>query len=309
MTTPETRTKLTHGSLFAGIGGFDLGFERAGIETVWQVEIDPFCRKVLEKHWPNVKRFEDVRKCHGTWELRPVDIVTGGFPCQPHSQAGRRKGTADERWLWPEFLRIVCELRPRFVVVENVSGLLTSGMGDVLGGLAASGYDAEWQSIPAAAFGAPHIRERVWIVARERNVADSESVGRRNGEAAHIRTSGREGDAPGDGSGLLAYSPILRMEEQQLSAEGQVSVADADRSREVRHAAIAGLPDWSGGEMGQPQPLTEFERPSGREIERDFRGIPHGVSRRVDRLKSLGNALLPQIAEWIGRRIVEAIQV
>jgi DNA (cytosine-5)-methyltransferase 1 len=293
--------QLTHGSLFAGIGGFDLGFERAGIKTVWQVEIDPFCRRVLERHFPGVQRFDDIRECR---YLSYVDIITGGFPRQPHSQAGRRKGTSDERWLWPEYLRIVRELRPLFVVVENVAGLLTSGMGDVLGGLASSGYDAEWQSLPAAAFGAPHIRERVWIIARERNVADPEGMGWGNGPTADFWPTNREGDASWDCRGVLADSPIVRMEKQQLPTERQIPVADADRSGEIRHSSIAGFPDWAGGEMGQPKPLTEFERPSGREIERDFRGIPHGVSRRVDRLKSLGNALLPQIAEWIGRRIL-----
>src|SRR6185312_5367478 len=153
------------GSLFAGIGGFDLGFERAGFKTIWQVEIDSFCRRVLAKHFPEAERFEDVRDC-GKHNLRPVDVICGGFPCQDISNAGKRAGIDGERsGLWSEFARIIGELRPRFVVVENVAALLGRGMGRVLGDLAEIGYDAEWQVISAAEMGALHLRERVWIVA------------------------------------------------------------------------------------------------------------------------------------------------
>ena len=158
----EAKPLITHGSLFAGIGGFDLGFERAGIKTVWQVEIDPFCRKVLEKHWPEVKRYGDIRDCR---DMPHVDIVSGGFPCQPVSLAGKRRAQSDKRWLWGDFERAVCDLRPRFVVVENVPGLFTAGFGDVMGGLAALGLSAEWAVFSACEFGAPHTRERVFVVA------------------------------------------------------------------------------------------------------------------------------------------------
>jgi DNA (cytosine-5)-methyltransferase 1 len=156
----------TFGSLFAGIGGIDLGLERAGWECRWQVEIDPFCRHVLEHHWPDVPRYGDIRGLD--WSgVEPVDLLAGGFPCQPFSVAGQRRGKDDERWLWPEFAAAVRALRPRHVLVENVPGLLAGhgGMGDVLGDLAQLGYDAEWDSVPAAAVGAPHLRYRVWIVA------------------------------------------------------------------------------------------------------------------------------------------------
>ncbi|MDY6895180.1 MAG: DNA cytosine methyltransferase, partial [Thermotogota bacterium] len=156
---------ITFGSLFAGIGGFDLGLERAGMECKWQVEIDPFCQKVLAKHWPEVKKYEDVRKV-GKHNLEPVDLICGGFPCQDISNAGSRLGLAGKRsGLWAEYYRIICELRPRFIVVENVSALLVRGFGVVLGDLATCGYNAEWQCFPAAYFGAPHPRDRVFIVA------------------------------------------------------------------------------------------------------------------------------------------------
>jgi DNA (cytosine-5)-methyltransferase 1 len=154
-----------HGSLFSGIGGFDLGFRRAGIETVWQVEIDEYCRRVLARHFPDARRFTDVREVGGQ-NLPSVDILSGGFPCQDISNAGKRAGIDGERsGLWSEYARIIRELRPRYVVVENVAALLGRGMERVLGDLAACGYDAEWQSIRASDVGAPHRRERIWIVA------------------------------------------------------------------------------------------------------------------------------------------------
>jgi DNA (cytosine-5)-methyltransferase 1 len=181
--TLAERPRLTVGSLFAGIGGFDLGFERAGFEIKWQVEIDPFCRAVLAKHWPDVRRYEDVRECcsgllkrsredgrcavcgRRDW-LSKVDVIVGGFPCQDISFAGNGDGLSGERsGLWWEFARLIRELRPRYAVVENVSALLVRGLADVLGELAAYGFDAEWCRVSACAVGAPHMRQRVFIVA------------------------------------------------------------------------------------------------------------------------------------------------
>jgi DNA (cytosine-5)-methyltransferase 1 len=156
---------LTFGSLFAGIGGFDLGFERAGMRCVWQVEIDDYCQRVLAKHWPDVRRWDDVRTFPpaGDWY---ADVICGGFPCQDISNAGKRVGITGERsGLWTEFARVIGVVRPRIVVVENVAALLGRGMGTVLGDLSELWYDAEWHVVPAAAVGAPHIRERVWILA------------------------------------------------------------------------------------------------------------------------------------------------
>jgi DNA (cytosine-5)-methyltransferase 1 len=155
----------TMGSLFAGIGGFDLGFERAGFKTNWQVEIDPYCQKVLAKNFPEAERYGDITCC-GFENLAIVDVVTGGFPCQDVSHAGRRIGIDGARSsLWREMRRIIRELQPRFAVVENTSGLLDRGMERVLGEMAEDGLDAEWTVFPACAFGAPHPRNRVFIVA------------------------------------------------------------------------------------------------------------------------------------------------
>lgn len=128
------------GSLFSGIGGFDLGLERAGMTVKWQVENDPYCNRVLAKHWPDVTRYGDIKTIDWS-EVEHVDLICGGFPCQPVSLAGKRQAQADERWLWPEFARAVCALRPRYVLVENVPGLLSKGLGDILGDLAALGME------------------------------------------------------------------------------------------------------------------------------------------------------------------------
>lgn len=261
---------MTVGSLFAGIGGFDLGFERAGFEIKWQVEIDPFCRAVLAKHWPHVRRYEDVQEVHATGRgyfytcqepgwcedcLEPVDVICGGFPCQDISHAGAGAGIDGERsGLWREYARIVRELRPRYVVVENVAALLDRGMGKVLGDLAESGYDAEWQVVPARAVGAPHERERVWII---------------------------------------AYPAGNRL-------EGNVREAAAQTVLNVAPQALAAW-DASGSPFGEWQQLL---------AESGVCRVADGFARRVDRpkhrLKALGNGVLPQITQWIAERIREA---
>lgn len=157
-------------SLFAGIGGIDLGLERAGMNTVGQVEIDPFCQRVLARHWPEVPRHDDVRTTAEWWAEKqrpPVHVVAGGFPCQPFSTGGLRRGTADERWGWPWMADVVRAVRPQYVLVENVANLLRdeTAFGWLLGDLADLGFDAEWGVLRASDFGAPHRRERLYLVA------------------------------------------------------------------------------------------------------------------------------------------------
>ena len=170
---PQHRCNMTHGSLFTGIGGIDLGLERAGFQTIWQVESDPYAIRVLEKHWPKVRRHDDIRTFppDGSWPT--PDIISGGFPCQDLSVAGERAGlNAPRSGLWWQMLRVIRVMGPRIILVENVPGLLSGGGGGwartFFGSLAESGYDAEWDCIPAAAVGAPHLRYRVFVVAYAR---------------------------------------------------------------------------------------------------------------------------------------------
>ena len=160
-------------SFFAGIGGFDLGLERAGHKCVAQVEIEPFCLKVLAKHWPNVPKFGDIRELTGT-ELPKAELWCGGFPCQDISNAGKRAGIHGERsGLFFDLTALIRMVRPGLILLENVAAILGAGyeeaddsaMAEVLGELAASGYDAEWDRVPAAFCGAPHYRSRVFILA------------------------------------------------------------------------------------------------------------------------------------------------
>lgn len=157
-------------SLFAGIGGIDLGLDRAGMTCVGQVEIDPFCRRVLARHWPDVPRHDDVRTAGEWWHAEcyrpPVDLITGGFPCQPFSDAGRRRGIEDDRWGWPWMADAIETIQPRMVLIENVVGLHRSpAFGKVLNDLHTLGFDAEWTVLSACAVGAPHARERLFVLA------------------------------------------------------------------------------------------------------------------------------------------------
>ncbi len=160
--------KLTHGSLFSGIGGFELGAEMAQIETLWNCEIEDFQGKILSKRFPYAKRYKDITKTEG---LRYVDIISGGFPCQDISVAGKRKGINGERsGLWSEMFRIIREIGPKYVIVENSPALTISGLEQVLCDLSKVGYDAEWQCISNYAFGYPHKRERLYLIAYSNEV-------------------------------------------------------------------------------------------------------------------------------------------
>lgn len=310
---------MTHGSLFAGIGGFDLGFERAGIRTLWQVEIDPYCRRVLAKHFPEAIRFEDVRTV-GRHNLPYADIISGGFPCQDISNAGKRAGIDGERsGLWSEYARIIRELRPRYVVVENVAALLGRGMERVLGDLAACGYNAEWQSIRASDVGAPHRRERIWIVAypergrrrQSTGIADSAQESFRKEEwpeSAFVFRSSRETTLP------HANASGFRRSNTANEIDGPTVHRGWD-ARNVPGAVGTAVSDDDGERFAQLQRERPTTRTSGStipyadpwwKIEPNVDRVADGIPDVVDRLRGLGNAIVPQIGEWIGRRIIDA---
>lgn len=241
---------MTAGSLFAGIGGFDLGLERAGFEISWQVEIDRYARRVLAKHWPDVPRHWRVQDV-GAANLDRVDLICGGFPCQDISSAGTRAGIEGARsGLWSEFARIIGELRPRWVIIENVSRLVRAGLDRVLWDLASIGYDAEWDHIEARDLGAPHRRSRIWIV---------------------------------------AYPNSGRQSPQRPTHYDHGSDAQWDHVGRCRARILGQAPDPRA-----PWP-----------VEPDICRVAHGVPSRVDRLRGLGNAIVPSIARWIGQRIIE----
>jgi len=163
---------MNFGSLFSGIGGLDLGLERAGMTCLWQSEINPYASRVLAKHWPATPNLGDINDID--WRTVPtVDLVCGGYPCQPFSLAGVRRGENDERHLWPMFAECLRVVRPRFALLENVAGHLSLGFGQVLADLASIGYDAQWDCIPAAAVGAPHLRDRVFVIASRTNMVNT----------------------------------------------------------------------------------------------------------------------------------------
>ncbi len=267
-------------SLFAGIGGIDLGLERAGMTCVGQVEINPFAQRVLAKHWPHVPRHDDVSTFRGD-EFGPYDLLTAGYPCQPFSTAGQRRGEDDPRHLWPHVLRIVRHVRPRLVLLENVTGHLALGFGRVLGDLAESGYDAEWDCIPAAAVGAPHRRDRLFVVAHTDSQRPQGSEDRSRSE-----TLGLEGRQP-------ARSGAAGSGGRPAVADGPGEHGDRVRRPRPADARVFAL-------HGAPRRLAW-------PTESSLGGIPNGLPARLDadRLTALGNAVVPQVAEHIGRRILE----
>lgn len=272
------------GSLFSGVGGLERGLELAGLGTVaFQCEIDPFCRQVLAKHWPNATRYNDVREVgHGTAR---VDVLCGGFPCQDVSLAGKRAGLSGERsGLWYEYLRVIRELAPSIVVIENVLGLRTRGLRDVLAGVADLGFDAEWCDLSAEEVGAPHRRRRLFIVAAhpERIVVRGEPgwLGRscwaRAAELANHGDAGTSAHADSEGE----PQPQRRLANQWRRASDGGWRPPVSPIRGVD----AGVSDRMDGGLGSRMPTEKHGR----------------------RLKALGNAVVPQCAELVGRAILEA---
>ena len=352
---------MRFGELFAGIGGFSLGLERAGMKCKWQVEIEPYARAVLKKHWPEVPKHEDVRTFPPQGDYS-VDLICGGFPCQDISVAGKGAGLAGARsGLWYEFARIIGDIRPRYVLVENVGALLTRGMDSVLGTLSTLGYDAEWHVIPASAVGAPHRRERVWVVAYA-NVPDGKNVwpnsGSRDERAGAQRFSERRAILPiGCGSReepdvphAVGQRDAVRRHgspcEQGLAerrgdagrserdsgprcagqaGQGACDVADAE-GVSGRAGLCEGGSQQDGNQSGdgcgdvpdsdcagreqqrRPEPVPKkqpsAERGGWWSVEPDVGRVAHGVPSRVDRLRCLGNAVVPQVVEIIGRAIL-----
>jgi len=288
--------KLRVLDLFSGIGGFSLGLERTGsFETVAFCEIEEYPRKVLAKHWPDVPCYRDVRDLTAAKLAADgitVDVVCGGFPCQDISFAGKGAGLEGERsGLFYEIARIVGELGPRYVILENVGALLSRGLDAVLGTLASLGYDAEWHCIPASAVGAPHHRDRVWIIAWPTagwNVANPASAGARR---------------PANGGiALVAHAGCERL------AQGWDALANtAGRGRQGQGQS---LEPFNPAPLIQGQAINAFDGRLGDiwRTEPNVGRVVNGVPDRAHRHKALGNAVVPQIPEIIGHAILAAIK-
>ncbi len=376
--------KLRVLDLFSGIGGFSLGLEMTGgFETVAFCEIEPFAQKVLRKHWPDVPIYDDVRSLDAA-RFGTVDCVTGGYPCQPFSLAGKRGGEKDDRHLWPEMHRLVASIRPRWVVAENVVGHIGMGLDQVLSDLEGEGYTCWPVVIPACAVDAPHRRDRVWIIAHTEQGSSGRRADKPVGRQEGRTPVGRHSE--GDGRGDVPHTASARREEGERrtvqaprdntrrgrperpgGGDGSGAVADADSQREPQPGGpVSDIGGWlgNGGEQGvvadadserrngcaakhrkngreksqgsgnAPAPHSNYvqgQQPGGDApdngrgsgegqgsgisgstaptrwlSEPDVGRVAHGIPRRVDRLKGLGNAVVPQVVAMIGHAILEA---
>lgn len=277
---------MRHGSLFSGIGGFDLAAQWMGWQNVFQVEKELFCQKVLEKNFPQVKRYGDIKQFNGTKYRGAVDVISGGFPCQPASTAGKRAGTKDVRWLFPQADRIIGEVAPCLVVLENVPGLISleDGMAfeSVLSSLENRGYETWPFIIPACGVDAPHKRDRVWIVAYSKAHND-----RRIKREIHQANGGQIG-------GLLSTSFGTGA---GLCGEGSTTIAACQGFSEgrIRGRYEAQLAESTNNYRKYNWNSFPTESP--------ICGGDDGIPDRVDRVKALGNAIVPQVAYEIFKAI------
>jgi len=285
--------KLKHLDLFSGIGGFSLGLEATGgFETKAFCDIEKYPRQVLQKHWPHVKQYEDIKelnyerlKADG---IDSIDIITGGYPCQPFSIAGRQKGEQDPRHLWPEYFRLVKELRPTWVIGENVSGHIKLGLDTVIEDLESEDYAVRPFSISASSIGANHQRERIWILAHSRR-----SQWPRAEQRGENENETREENANQfERSSSTSEVDVANTNDERLQRQWQSRNQFTPRFNSSRESSEEGQ-----GTVGQG--WWESEPNMGR--------VAHGIPKRVDRLKSLGNSLVPQIPYYIGKTILEVM--
>jgi DNA (cytosine-5)-methyltransferase 1 len=359
---------LKHLDLFSGIGGFSLGLESAGlVETVAFCDFDKYCQQILKKNFPGVPIYEDVKelnydklKADG---IDTIDIITGGYPCQPFSVAGRKKGEEDPRHVWPEMFRLVQELRPTWVIGENVGGHIKLGLDTVLENLESEGYSTRTFSISASSIGANHKRERVWIIA---NLADSQRLGRTEGtkkseeltreESSDQFDNRSEGRIESEPSQVMADSDTGHGEQQnqEVCSRGNASdsssqvMADSDNTRdrtsqhEINQDRKKINEGWQEQSFSEPSRQSEdvadsegsnrdeheINREHGKassqeifgngssvsgvstwwSVEPDVGRVAHGVPNRVDRLKCLGNSVVPQIPYVIGLSIKKILE-
>jgi len=329
---------MTHGSLFSGIGGFDLAAQWMGWENAFHCEINPFGRHVLNYYWPKAISYEDITKTDFTvWRGR-IDVLTGGFPCQPFSLAGKRKGTEDERHLWPEMLRAIREIKPRWIVGENVFGLVNWDGGlvfeQVQADLEAEGYEVQPYILPACAVGAPHRRDRVWFVAHAIDSHARGASGRHEGAGGTERIQERnEMEQSGEPSGIWGISTdpsIKGLEKPGQTGFGKHEAEDrewmVDRPEQLcRYASDPNGQQRRKGGVYATESETAKRHTGAFDTRGDWRtwsdfptqspvrgrndGIPSGLAgitvskHRNESIKAYGNAIVPQVVYQIFKSI------
>ena len=310
--------------LFSGIGGFSIGLEKVGFETVAFCEIERYCQEVLRRHWPDTPIYDDVRSLTGE-QLRAdgivrPDVIVGGYPCQPFSVAGEQRGAEDDRHLWPEVYRLIKEIRPTWGIFENVAGHIKLGLDEVLSDLEAEDYAARPLVIPACGVDAPHRRDRVWIVAYSNRSADRRAS--RQNEGTDGEVSQRDIGGVADQSGEVCAANVGDTKRSRQSGDdgrrsgqnpknGRKDVADSESNGLQGGAKTRRTKkDWTKSNDQQSercssayQPLKD--RPTLWKPEPNVGRVAYGVPARSHRIKALGNAVVTQIPEQIGRIITQ----
>jgi len=332
---------MNHLDLFSGIGGFSIGLEKVGFNTIAFCEKEDYCRMLLQKHWKGVKIYNDIKECKGE-EIKEtygrVDILTGGFPCQPYSVAGKQKGTADDRYLWPEMFRVIKEVQPTFVIAENVRGIINIQDGmvfeTVCSDLESEGFEIQTFIIPAAGVGAPHKRERVWIVGYSKHNGSLTTKIKRGDNKIDDRTEERKNTTlEPERAGRSRDNETMENTRRKLHERSSVGEKNEDEARKENANKFERSSSESASNVAnteseqsiskyyreQPGETSEQEQIKSRGSnswtlreaswlsEPNVGRVVNGLPGRAHRLRGLGNAIVPKIAEEIGRSIMKVL--
>ena len=325
---------MNHLDLFSGIGGFSLGLEKVGFKTIAFCEREEYCRMLLQKHWKGVKIYNDIKKLEAKDIKEPVDILTGGFPCQPYSVAGKQKGTNDDRYLWPEMFRVIKEVKPTFIIAENVRGLINIQDGmvfeTVCSDLESEGFEIQTFIIPAAGVGAPHKRERVWIVGYSKyNGSLTSKIKRRDDKINDRAEEGENTTLQPERTSRSRDYETMENTRRELYERSSIREKNEDETRkevtnQYQRSSSASRSNVANSKSKQS--FSKHNREEQKETskqkqiksggsrswtlretdwlsEPDVGRVANGVPGRAHRLRGLGNAIIPKIAEEIGRSI------